>query len=328
MFDALPSMPANSKALVCPACHGKNTLQLELVEIEPLAQAWVDDWPNADRPPVSEMVRRIRSDLTASQVRIMQCQVCKLEFSDPMKTWTSSNYPSQSHGLGFDQLTALQMLRSIPPCRILEIGCGCGEFLAAANAMGHSSTGVDFSKSSVEKARLLGVDARLMDLKELADTDAYHGSCDVIAMFQVIEHLEQPDALFHNLGKLATRSAKLFIGCPGPNRFTRQVSHSQRMGMSDFWDFPPQHPLRWNATAMTAFLIRSGWQVTSVQDEPFSTVAAAAQLVAIDMARWSGKQSAAKRRLATLVRRMELFAKSKLARFSGIRMFVSAVRAE
>jgi SAM-dependent methyltransferase len=63
--------------------------------------------------------------------------------------------------LAFDEVVALR------PRRVLEVGCGQGEFAARLVAHGLDVVAVDQSERMVELARERGVDARVGDLQEL-----------------------------------------------------------------------------------------------------------------------------------------------------------------
>ena len=329
MPTVLPIAPITADAsspATCPACRRGRPSLLESVDVQRLADVWSREWPSDPKPSTECVADWIASDLETSVIRVWRCSECRLEFGDPLRSWSAKHYPAQSHGLGFDQACALRELARQPPASVLEIGCGCGEFLAEADALGHRAIGLDFSAESVEQAQARGVDARLMDLSDLKALQSRPQAFDVVSLFQVIEHLEEPDVLFDEISQLAASDARLFVGCPAPNRFTRRSQHSQRVLSSDFWDFPPQHPLRWNAKALEAFLARHGWRVDSVEEEPFDPAAAAALLVAMDGLCGGWYSNPWRRRWATACRRAELALAGARSKFTGIRLIAMARR--
>lgn len=80
-----------------------------------------------------------------------------------------------------------------PGARVLDVGCGPGTITADMASMGVEVIGVDAAADVVEKARALGVDARVGDAYALDFADA---SFDVVHSHQTLQHLARPvDAL-------------------------------------------------------------------------------------------------------------------------------------
>ena len=81
---------------------------------------------------------------------------------------------------------ALAAVREASPARILEVGCGEGEFSARLAAeLGDDVVALDQSARMVELARVRGVDARVGDVQELPFAD---GSFDLVLTSAVILH--------------------------------------------------------------------------------------------------------------------------------------------
>ena len=89
---------------------------------------------------------------------------------------------------------------------------------------------------------------------------------DAVVLFQVIEHVAEPDALLEAIGRRLRPGGRLFLSCPGPRRFTRLIDE-QQTGGSDFWDHPPHHVLRWTLPAFRAFFARHRWKVLTAEEE-------------------------------------------------------------
>lgn len=73
--------------------------------------------------------------------------------------------------------------------RLLDVGCGNGDFLLLMRIMGWEVVGQDFDRSAVETARAAGLDVRLGQLSECGLEE---GSLDAICMNHVIEHIYDP----------------------------------------------------------------------------------------------------------------------------------------
>jgi len=78
-----------------------------------------------------------------------------------------------------------------PPGRVLEVGCAAGFFLRVMEDAGWTTTGLEIARPMVEHARReLGLpDVRHGDLLDIELPERHY---DVIALWDVIEHLEDP----------------------------------------------------------------------------------------------------------------------------------------
>ncbi|HVZ76540.1 MAG TPA: class I SAM-dependent methyltransferase [Gemmatimonadaceae bacterium] len=295
------------------------------MSLDTLAAGWIGQPFVAQRVTAAELRAQMLADLGTDRVDVLRCATCSMEHMSPMRTWSADHYPVQEHGFGFDHVTALQRLQG-GSGKLLEIGCADGAFLDATSALGYRAIGLDFAPESVAAARAAGRDVRQSGVDHLVDAVAGDAPFDVIAMFQIIEHLEAPDETFSALGTLAHRDTRLLIGCPSPRRFARAYPHAERVGLSEFWDYPPQHTMRWTPAAMRRFLARHGWSVVHVAEEPFTLVGAAAFLTSSNgrHAGWYGH--AWRRRATTAGWMLRLAATGAPLRFSGVRLYVEAAR--
>lgn len=308
----------------CPACRSGAVAETERMPVDRIAAAWARQDAFAGFDPAEVRVR-VRADVGADAIAFLRCARCGLEFADPPRAWSAGNYPPEGYGLAWDHGRALGLLRTEAPLRLLEIGCAAGAFLERAAALGHRATGIDFSAAAVEAARARGLDAHVADVREVR---AFAGPepFGCIALFQVIEHLEAPDEVFDAISAVAAPDARLLVGCPADRRYTRRVRHAERLGGSDFWDYPPQHLLRWTPDALRIFLGRHGWKVQSAECEPFDAVGAAAHLTALAGRAGGWIDRPLRRRAATLAYRARLAAARLRGPLTGIRMFAVARR--
>jgi len=89
----------------------------------------------------------------------------------------------------------LASLIAARPLRVLDFGCGNGEFLAMCHQYGFEAFGVDRSEARSEKA---GV--RVVESVEELDSLPFHA----ITLFEVLEHVDHPRAILEMLrGRLA-----------------------------------------------------------------------------------------------------------------------------
>ena len=209
------------------------------------------------------------------------------------------------------------MLDASGPKTVLDIGCATGQFLERLTRHGHTATGIDFSAEDIQAARENGCEAYVADLSRDNEFLAGNRRFQVITLFQVIEHLEEPDLVFQGIAKVAEPGALLMVGCPSSRRYTRGFRHPELVGSSDFWDSPPQHVFRWTPEALTRFGARHGWLAERIGFEPLHSWHAAAHLSGI----WSGQGAYAGRRWARRAATLGYFLRLKSSNLTGIRLF-------
>ncbi len=103
-----------------------------------------------------------------------------------------------------------QLLRRCAGGRLLEIGAAYGFFLDLAKAH-FEVVGYEVNPQAVRHAReVLGLDVRADDFLS-ATVDDLGGPVDVTVMWDVIEHLERPDAFLARIAELSRPGALLYI---------------------------------------------------------------------------------------------------------------------
>jgi len=102
-------------------------------------------------------------------------------------------------------------LPRLPPgARVLDVGCGNGEFLAAASEAGYDAHGIDISEAAAEMCRARGLNAFSGDFLT-ADTGAPY---DAVTMWDVIEHLPDPVGFVRRAGALLRPGGVLVMKTP------------------------------------------------------------------------------------------------------------------
>jgi SAM-dependent methyltransferase len=92
--------------------------------------------------------------------------------------------------------------------QLLEIGCASGFFLSEVKEYVRTTTGVEITKEYVKYAIGKGLDVR-ESLDEIADD-----SCDLIFMFHVLEHINDPIKFLKVIKKKLSRKGRLIIEVP------------------------------------------------------------------------------------------------------------------
>lgn len=116
--------------------------------------------------------------------------------------------------------------------RLLDLGCGAGDFLRLAIQMGWETYGCDFDPIVVDKCRDNELDVRLGDLNAFDANEKF----DVITMNQVIEHVINPQQIIKDCYQALNHGGCLWIGTPNPNASGAKLFGSAWAGLH-----PPYH---------------------------------------------------------------------------------------
>jgi 2-polyprenyl-3-methyl-5-hydroxy-6-metoxy-1,4-benzoquinol methylase len=161
---------------------------------------------------------------------VVQCQDCGLCFTNPRPSARSiGQFYSDSYLPHLDRRKRrpwwrrLPLLRGRPDRRVqavpwngegrlLDFGCGGGDFLARMHRRGWRVTGVDVSTAAVQRVRSdLGLRALTGSLPH---PELSEGSFDVITMWQSLEHAHEPLAVLRGARRLLAPGGKLVVEVP------------------------------------------------------------------------------------------------------------------
>lgn len=112
--------------------------------------------------------------------------------------------------------------RAVPPGRLLEVGCAAGYFLAVMRDLGYEVHGVEISGEAVQSARKrFGLDA--VHACRLGDAPYPAGSFDLVAMWDVVEHLADPLAELAHCHRLLRPGGALVLQTQDLDSLARRV---------------------------------------------------------------------------------------------------------
>jgi ubiquinone/menaquinone biosynthesis C-methylase UbiE len=110
-------------------------------------------------------------------------------------------------GEGDTRRIALEAIRAASPRRVLEVGCGWGEFAQrVVQELGLELVAIDQSERMVELARERGVDARVGDVQELPFAD---GEFDVSVANWMLYHVPDLDRGLAELARVLRPGGRL-----------------------------------------------------------------------------------------------------------------------
>lgn len=185
-------MPVPTTAPTCPACSG----------------------PGKDR--------KYRID----QYDLFRCRSCRTEFlvqnderdAVPYTYWDSYKfeiYADEQVQADYEARyrSVLDRVRAAtsPVERVIDIGCGIGNFLDWVRTEGMTGTGVDVDDGAISACMERGLDAVLLDdLLERVPA----GSVDVVTLWDVVEHIHEPRAAVERLVPLLRPGGAMVLETP------------------------------------------------------------------------------------------------------------------
>jgi SAM-dependent methyltransferase len=138
--------------------------------------------------------------------RIVKCLDCGHGYSSPRPARLSENYQTTEDGVYLrDQRQRLatarkvvpHLLRFLPQGRLLDVGCATGDFLSVAREY-FKVEGLEISEWSADIARSKGFVIHNGELGSIKANETY----DVITLWGVIEHFEEPVREVKNIARL------------------------------------------------------------------------------------------------------------------------------
>jgi 2-polyprenyl-3-methyl-5-hydroxy-6-metoxy-1,4-benzoquinol methylase len=148
-----------------------------------------------------------------------------------------------------------RLLRNLAPRALtLDVGCGYGAFTAVARDYGLDAYGIDFNAKLIEVGRdAFGLDKHLQvgsidHVKDIFPQNTFN----LITMFEVIEHVEEPRELINTAFSLLSPGGLLVLSCPNEDRW-------MPCGRI-FVDFPPHHLTRWSPGTLKQALAKAGFE--------------------------------------------------------------------
>lgn len=167
----------------CPICKSRNTFELHPANIDLHKLTFTYEFT-----PESQKT-----------FRVVRCSNCTHVFCSPLPKNIYKNYEDvvdkeylrQSKTRKLSSRSVLNIISHyFPSGRLLDIGCATGDFLTVAKDFGYSVEGLELSKWSSDIVKSKGIKIHKEILKSLSSR--LPGKFDVITMWGVIEHFQEP----------------------------------------------------------------------------------------------------------------------------------------
>jgi SAM-dependent methyltransferase len=204
---------------------------------------------------------------------VVECNICHLVFvgetvpGDVLEAYYGSAYYTGGQPDGYGDYGALRESRTAhfrsllpwlrahlptPSPRVLELGSAYGFFLEVVREQGWTGIGVELSDHAASQARARGLDVRTGTLDAVALPEA---SFDLVALWDVIEHLPDPAAAVRRVARLLRPGGVLALATGDVSGFTARA-FGARWGLLA----PPGHLYYFSRRTLRALLEQSGFE--------------------------------------------------------------------
>lgn len=210
--------------------------------------------------------------------QLLQCPECQMIHTDPIPPpelmpsyYASENYISHNseklnlitviykiiRNISFNNKFKLISKYKASPS-IIDYGCGTGNFLKYCKDKGCHVSGVEPNADARETA------SKLLDQTVFSDMTSITGIHNIITLWHVLEHLDDPVETITSLRKYMANDGYLIIAVPNYDSFDAQHYGSLWAGYD-----VPRHLYHLNQRAMHSFIHQLGMNIVQIHPMKF-----------------------------------------------------------
>ena len=216
---------------------------------------------------------RFRSFATKNGFHLGRCEQCEaVQVTDDLsKVCLEDYYDKEFFDLAYMQLQTegrgrrkeyakftyrMEEIEKLKPQKgkLLDVGCSFGFFLDVARHRGWQPVGIDIGEHAAKFARdELGLEVYVSDLRNapLACNDF-----DVLSLWNVLEHLDEPVAEFHRVNALLKPGGIVVFTTGAVDSYLARLQ-----GLRWRMFIPPFHVVNYNAAAIAKLLNQTGFSL-------------------------------------------------------------------
>ena len=200
----------------------------------------------------------------------MRCDACTLAYSDPpprMEIIHGAYDRLYGHDAAVARVAGRRLavfsdfFDRVPPsggARLLDVGCGTGDFLLLARERGWRPMGIDVSERAAARARERGVDART-DWSGLPSA-----AFEAVTLWNVVEFVQRPLDMLADVERVLVPGGHVFVRTPNERfqlaayRLRRRIAWCAPLArlLGDAYYF---QPVMWSAATLATALTRAGF---------------------------------------------------------------------
>jgi SAM-dependent methyltransferase len=160
-------------------------------------------------------------DFPSKVVELFECESCTAAFVWPQPTpkqmaayYFQEYYNKPSFVLKIIQSLRPDFFNALKPGRLLDVGCGSGNFLETMQKKGWICSGTEVSDSSKPFLQVLSKKGIQIKYGNLPDVSFGNNSFDLITFWHVLEHVPFPSDELAISRKLLEKNGRIFIAVP------------------------------------------------------------------------------------------------------------------
>jgi SAM-dependent methyltransferase len=273
----MPTINNITPSTSCPLCGSLDkTLLVNYESDAPLKHLKI--------PPSSLGYKSLKNQIMerwgGDNCSFVECNNCHFNYADPFVAGTDELYsffynePNQEGRLKWEHKLATDIIlkkikeNNLKAQKLLEFGPGDGSFVKNMVNQGIKPENIVCIESSENYIKALndsGIRCFSSSLSSI-DTEEFKNKFDVVAMFQVLEHLDNIDEIFKFINKIIAPNGSVFIAVP--NNYIRRFYELNDI----FIDVPPVHISRWSEQNFEMLAEKYGWKIKNYEVEKISSL--------------------------------------------------------
>jgi len=236
----------------CPLCGSVKNKFIERISLDDLSFLYEKQLGSSVRPFFTKS--------GFNYLKLLKCGRCGLKYFQPsLRSSRQIDYILETKDWYFldNKEEFIQAIENITPkSKVLEIGAGNGNF--ALILASRYYTGLEKSRSAREIASSKGI--KLLGESLFEHSKKNKNMYDAICMFQVLEHISNPNAFLKSALRCLKANGKLIISVPNDDSFVGVVLNYEL-------NFPPVHKTRWNMEVFYFIAEKFGLNIEKLYSE-------------------------------------------------------------
>jgi 2-polyprenyl-3-methyl-5-hydroxy-6-metoxy-1,4-benzoquinol methylase len=151
---------------------------------------------------------------------------------------------------------------AVPGGRLLDIGCGSGEFVQYAIEQGFSAEGIEPSEDAARSGSEAGLAIHCATFQDFVSEFEREGAppYDAAVLANVLEHTPKPETILESVWKIVRPGGMVCIRVPNDYSEIQLAAH-RKVGGECWWISVPDHVNYFDFESLAALLVTCGFEV-------------------------------------------------------------------